>query len=98
MHTVTKFVSALFVCNKWLEFNETLWKLSIIREDAHDGSDLQQRCMALDKLCSMHIVPNFVSAVFVATNGWTSTKTLWEPSLPELDTHIVAFFRSEPST
>jgi hypothetical protein len=29
------FVSGLFLCNYWLEFNKTLWESSISRGDAH---------------------------------------------------------------
>jgi hypothetical protein len=29
------FLSTLFLCNCWLDFNETLWEPSIPRRDAH---------------------------------------------------------------
>jgi glycerol-3-phosphate cytidylyltransferase-like family protein len=54
-----KIVSALLLCNYWLEFNETLWELSIQRGDAHIialfRSDTLLRGLALDLLCSIHI-------------------------------------------
>jgi hypothetical protein len=54
-----KIISALLLCNSWLEFNKTLWEPSIPREDAHIiallGSDILTQSYALDWLCSMHI-------------------------------------------
>jgi hypothetical protein len=49
----------LFLCMYWLEFNETLVEHSFPRGDENIivlfRSDLQDRVMALDKLCNMHI-------------------------------------------
>jgi hypothetical protein len=82
----TNFVTALFLCNFWLEFNKTLWEISIPWVvhivDFFEWDPSRQS-----------YGPWLVMLILYAYRAITVSefnKTLWEPS--RRDVYIVAFF------
>jgi hypothetical protein len=97
-----KMVSALLLCNYWLEFNETLWEPSISRGDAHIVSLF--RSDTLTQSYGLWLVMQYayrvkIVSVLLLWNYWLEfNETLWEPSIPRGDEHNVALFRSDTLT
>jgi hypothetical protein len=98
----SKFRSGVVLCNYWLEFNETLWEPSISRGDAHIVGLF--RSDTLTQSYGPWLVMQYECRVKIASalllcNFWLEfNETLWEPSIPRGDAHIVALFGSDIST
>jgi hypothetical protein len=94
-----KIVSALLLCNYWLEFNNTLWEPSIPRGDAHIVALF--RSVNLTQSYSPCLVMQYayrakIIFALLHCNYWLEfNKTLWEPSIPREDGHIIALFESD---
>jgi hypothetical protein len=97
-----KIVSALLLYNYWLKFNDTLWALSIPRGDAHivplfwseTSTQSYGPWLVMQYAYRAKIVP-----ALLLCNYWLEfNKTLWEPSIPRGDAHIISLFRLDKLT
>jgi hypothetical protein len=102
-----KIVSGLVLCNYWLEFNETLWESSISRGDISRGDAHIVNLLQSDPLTQSYgplLVMQYayrvkiVSTLLLCYYWLEFNETLWEPSIPRGDAHMVALFRSDTST
>jgi glycerol-3-phosphate cytidylyltransferase-like family protein len=96
------FVSALLLCNYWLEFNETLWKPSILRGDAHIvalfWSDTSTHSYG-PWLVMQYAYRAIIVSVLLLCNYWLEfNNTSWESSISREDAHIIGLFQSDPLT
>jgi hypothetical protein len=94
-----KIVSALLLCNYWLEFNKTLWEPSIPSEDAHFialmGSDILTQSYGPWLFMQYAYRKIFVSVLLPCYYWLEFNETLLEPSIPRGDAHIVTLFGSD---
>jgi hypothetical protein len=93
------FVSALVLCNYWLEFSKTLLEPSIPRGDAHvialfRSDTLTQKYGPLISYTIYNQSNN--RAIIVCKYCLEFNESLWEPSIPIEDAHIFALFGSDP--
>jgi hypothetical protein len=94
-----KIVSSLLLCNYWLEFNKTLWEPWILRGDAHIVALFQSETLT-HRYGPWLVMQYAYRTIFVSAllfcNYWLEfNETLWEPSIPRGDAHIVALSRSD---
>jgi hypothetical protein len=94
-----KIVSTLLFCNYWLEFNKTLLQPLIPRGDAHIvglflSDTLTQSYGPLLVMQYAYRV-KFVSVLLLCSYWLEFNETLWEPSIPREDAHIIDLFRSD---
>jgi hypothetical protein len=92
----------LFLCNYWLEFNDTLFELSIPRGDVHIVALFWSDTLTQSYgpwLLMQYAYSAIIFSVLLLSNYWLKlNETLWEPSIPTGDAHIVSLFRSDPLT
>jgi hypothetical protein len=95
-------VSALLLCNYWLEFNETLWEPSITTGDAHIFALF--RSDTLTQSYGPWLVMQYayraiiVSTLLLCNYFLEFNKFLWELSILKEDAHIVPLFWSDTLT
>jgi hypothetical protein len=93
------FVSGLVLCYYWLEFNETSWEPLIPIGDTHIVSLFRSDTLtqSFGPWLVMHNAyrVKVVSALLLCYYGLEFNDTLWEPSIPIGDAHIVSLFRSD---
>jgi glycerol-3-phosphate cytidylyltransferase-like family protein len=94
-----KIISALLLCNYWLEFNETLWEASIPKGDAHIvtlfGSDTLTQSYGPWFVMQYAYRAKIVSALLLCNYWLEFNKTLREPSIPRWNAHIIALLGSD---
>jgi hypothetical protein len=95
-------VSMLLLCNYWLESFETLLELSIPRGDVHIVALFQSDTLTHSYgpwLLMQYAYSAIIVSVLLLSNSWLKlNETLWEPSIPTGDVHIVSLFWSDPWT
>jgi glycerol-3-phosphate cytidylyltransferase-like family protein len=87
-------VSVLLLCNYWLAIKETLWEPSIATGDAHIfallRSDTSTQSYGPWLVMQYAYRAIIISALFLCNYWLGFNKTLWEPSIPRGDAHIIA--------
>jgi hypothetical protein len=95
-------VSTLLLCNYWLKFNETLWEPSIPTGDANIVALFRSDTITQSYgpwLIMQYAYRAIMVSVLFLCNYWLEfNETLWEPSIPRVDAHIIALFRSDTLT
>jgi hypothetical protein len=94
-----KIISALLLCNYWLEFNETFWEPSIPRGDAHIvtlfWSDTLTQSYGSWLVMQYAYRAKIISTLLLCNYWLEINKTLWEPSIPWENAHIIALLGSD---
>jgi hypothetical protein len=97
-----KIISALVLCNYWLEFNQTLWESSIPRGGAHIVALFRSDTLTQSYGPWLVMQYAYRAKIFTALllcNYWLEfNETLWEPSISREDAHIIALLGSDTFT
>jgi glycerol-3-phosphate cytidylyltransferase-like family protein len=91
-----KIISALLLCNYLLEFNKTLWEPSKPKGDEHNVALFQSDTLTQSYgswLVMQYAYRAKIVSALLLCNYWLEFNyTLWDPSIPRENAHIVTFF------